>query len=165
MEERVKLEIKLTAIDKAIELAGWFSIVVIWVLAIINYNDLPDIIPTHYNATGKADSFGGKATILTLPLIVTILFAGLTAINKFPHIFNYPANITKENAQRQYTMVTRLIRYLKLVIVIIFGFITYQTIQNAGGKADGLGKCFLPIMLATVFAPLIWFIVKSVKKA
>ena len=164
MKNRVKLKIELTATDKAIELAGWISIIVTWWLTITNYANLPDIIPIHYNAVGEADGFGGKATILILPLIATVLFVGLTVLNKFPHIFNYPANITKENALRQYTNATRLIRYLKLILVIIFGFIVYKTIQNANGKADGLGSWFLPLILASIFIPLIWFIVQSIKK-
>ena len=165
MEDRVKLKIELTATDKVIELAGWISIIATWWLTITNYANLPDIIPTHYNAIGEADGFGGKATILTLPLIATVLFVGLTVLNKFPHIFNYTASITKENALRQYTNATRLIRYLKLILVIIFCFIAYKTIQKASGKADGLGSWFLPFMLVCVFVPLIWFIVQSIKKA
>ena len=63
MEPRPKLKLELTRIDKVFEFVGWLSIVAIWVLTIANYTSLPDTIPIHYNATGKADGFGGKATI------------------------------------------------------------------------------------------------------
>ena len=163
MKERAKIKLELTANDKVLEIVGWISVFAIWSLTIVNYNSLPDIIPIHYNATGKADGFGGKANILTLPLISTILFVGLTILNKFPHIFNYPTGITEENAQRQYTNATRLIRYLKFIIVITFGFISFRTIQNAHGKAEGLGSWLAPLFLVLVFFPLVLFIVKSVK--
>ena len=97
---------------------------------------MPATIPTHYNGAGQADGFGGKITILTLPLIATVLFVGMTFLNKYPHIFNYPTNITQDNVLRQYTNATRLIRYLKLIIVFIFGLIAFKTIQNANGEAD-----------------------------
>ncbi|MCB9309758.1 MAG: DUF1648 domain-containing protein [Lewinellaceae bacterium] len=45
---------------------GWTSILAIWVLTIINYTNLPDIIPIYKNGEGLADGFGDKATILTL---------------------------------------------------------------------------------------------------
>ena len=163
MEERPKIKLELTTADKIFESIGWFLIIAIWGLTITNYSNLPDTIPTHYNGAGQADGFGGKATILTLPLIATILFIGLTILNKFPHVFNYPANITQDNAFRQYTNATRLIRYLKLIIVFIFGLIEFKTIQNASGKADGLGVWFLPMTMGLIFIPLIYFVIKSFK--
>ncbi len=98
MEERPKIKLGLTIADRTFEFIGWLSILAIWVLTVTNYADLPDTIPTHYDGAGQADGFGGKATILTLPLIATILFVGMTILNKFPHIYNYPINITEENA-------------------------------------------------------------------
>ena len=163
MSERPKLKLELTTFDKTLEILGWTSILAIWVLTITNYTNLPGTIPTHYNGVGQADGFGGKATILTLPLIATVLFIGLTILNKFPHIFNYPTNLTQDNALRQYTNATRMIRYLKLIIVVIFGLIAFKTIQNANGEADGLGVWFLPMTLGLIFIPLTYFVIKSYK--
>ena len=163
MEERPKIKLELTTADKALELIGWLSVIAIWWLTITNYTALPGTIPTHYNGAGQADGFGGKTTILILPLIATILFIGMTILNQFPRMFNYPVNITKDNAFRQYTNATRMIRYLKLIIVVIFGVIVFKTIQNANGQATGLGTWFLPLTLGLIFIPLIYFIVKSFK--
>ena len=163
VEERPKIKLELTAADKIFEIIGWLLIIVIWGLTIANYSNLPETIPTHYNGAGQADGFGGKATILTLPIIATILFIGLTVLNQFPHVFNYPTNITQDNAFRQYTNATRLIRYLKLVVVFIFVLIVYKTIQHANGKADGLGVWFLPMTMGLIFIPLIYFVIKSFK--
>ena len=163
MKKRAKIKIEITTNDKILEIVGWISLFAIWSLTIVNYNSLPDIIPIHYNAAGESDGFGRKAYILMLPLISTTLFVGLTILNKFPHIFNYPTGITEENAQRQYTNATRLIRYLKFIIVLIIGYISFMTIQNAHGKAEGLGSWFTPLFLVLVFLPLLFFIVKSVK--
>jgi uncharacterized membrane protein len=161
MEERPKIKLELTTADKTFEIIGWLLVISVWGLTITNYANLPETIPTHYNGAGQADGFGGKATILTLPLIATVLFVGLTILNKFPHIFNYPTNITQDNALRQYA--TRMIRYLKLIIVVIFGLIEFKTIQNANGQADGLGIWFLPMTLGLIFIPLIYFVVKLFK--
>ena len=67
-------------------------------MTVANYFELPEIIPTHYNEAGEADSYGDKLNILALPIISTLLFIGLTILNKRPHLFNYPSEITKENA-------------------------------------------------------------------
>ncbi len=164
MEEKPKLKLELSTVDKIFEIIGWLSIVAIWALTSMHYNNLPDTIPTHYNALGQADGMGGKATILILPILATILFIGLTVLNKFPHIFNYPTNITNKNALKQYTNATRMIRYLKLVLIVIFGLIVFKTIQNVNGQADGLGLWFLPLTLGLIFIPLTFFIIQSFKK-
>ncbi len=163
MKERPKIKLELTITDKTLELLGWLSILAIWGLTITYYTNLPDTIPTHYNVAGKVDGFGGKATILILPLIATILFVGMTILNSFPHLFNYPTKITKENVLRQYTNATRMIRRLKLTIVIIFGLILFKTIQNASEPSDGLGTWFLPLAMGLIFIPLTYFLIKSFK--
>ncbi len=158
MEKRPEIKLALTTVDKIFEIVGWGFIILIWVLTITNYSNLPETIPTHYNGAGQADGLGGKATILTLPLIATILFIGLTVLNKFPHVFNYPTEITQDNAFRQYIYATRLIRYLKVIIVFVFGLIEFKTIQNANGETDGLGVWFLPLTIGVIFLPMIYFI-------
>jgi len=163
MTERPKIKLNPTTTDTIVEIIGWLLVLIIWVFTITNYAKLPETIPIHFNAAGQANGFGGKATILILPLIATVLYIVLTIINKFPQIFNYPTNITEENALAQYTNATRMIRYLKLIIVLIFGLVAFKTIQNANGQTDGLGIWFLPLTLGLIFIPLIYFIVKSFK--
>ena len=91
MGERPKLKLELTKIDKAVEIMAWLLICADWALVINTYKSLPNIIPTHYNGAGLADGFGDKSMIFTLPLVATVLFVGLTILNRFPHIFNYPS--------------------------------------------------------------------------
>lgn len=160
MGERPKLKLELTKIDKIVVIMGWLLICANWALVINTYKSLPNIIPTHYNGAGLADGFGDKSMIFTLPLVATVLFVGLTILNRFPHIFNYPTDISTNNALKQYTNATRLIRYLKVVFVVIFGLISYQTIKHAKGQTEGLGVWFLPLTLGLIFIPIIYFLIK-----
>lgn len=161
MEGRPKLKIELNKKDEILEITGWICICTIWILTAVNYQNLPDIIPIHYNAVGKADGYGDKWMIFTLPLIATILFIGLSILNRYPHMFNYPVKITADNAMKQYGIATRMMRYLKLMIVLIFGLISYQTINHANGHEDGLGIWFLPLVIGLVFIPIVYFSIKS----
>lgn len=163
MEERPKLKVENTIADKMIEIVGWFLLIAVWVLVIKNYAPLPDTIPIHFNSVGQADGFGGKVSILVLPFFATIVFFGLTALNTVPHIFNYSTDITQDNALRQYTNATRLIRYLKTSVVFIFGHIVLKTIQNASGVANGLGVWFSPLTMILTFVPITYFVMKSLK--
>lgn len=161
MEERPKLKVELTKSDKAVEVISWILLLSIWALTLTGYSKMPEIIPTHYNASGEADGFGQKITIFLLPVIATILFIGLTIANKYPHTFNYMTSITNENALSQYSNATRMMRYLKTIILFIFGTIVFKTIQNTNGDADGLGAWFLPLTMGLIFIPTLYFIVKS----
>src|SRR5512135_219814 len=158
MNERPKIEIGRTNTDDILEILGWASLIFMWALTILKYTSLPESIPTHFDVSGKVDSYGSRSTILFLPVLSTILFAGMTILNKYPHIFNYPVPITKENAERQYRNATRLIRYIKLILVVTFLSIEYMTIQTATGNSSGLATWFLPVMLVLVFAPIAIFI-------
>ena len=161
--ERPKITLIPTTADKLVDLLGWIMLLAIWGWTITHYSTLPDTIPTHFNGAGEADGFGSKVSIIALPVIATLLFIGLTVLNRYPHIFNYPRPVTQNNALRLYTLATRMLRYLKLVLVLVFGGIELMTIQHATGKGAGLGVWFLPLTLVLVFLPLIYFVVKSVQ--
>ena len=163
-EERPKITLIPTTADKLVDLLGWIILLALWALTITHYSTLPDTIPTHFNGAGEADGFGSKASIIGLPVIATLLFILLTILNRYPHIFNYPSPVTQDNALRLYTLATRMLRYLKLVLLVVFGGIGFMTVQHATGKAAGLGVWFLPLTLVLTFLPLIYFVVKSVQK-
>ena len=160
-EERPKLKIQLTSTDQIFELLGWGVLLALWVWTGTSYSSLPDTIPTHFNAAGEADGFGRKASIVSLPVVASLLYIGLTLLNRVPHSFNFPTPVTQDNALPQYTNATRMIRYLKLILVLVFAGISYQTIQQANGTGEGLGLWFLPLTLVLIFVPLIHFVIKS----
>lgn len=163
MNEKPRIKPKLNTTDKTFEILSGLALLGMWVLVITNYASLPDQIPVHFNAAGEADGFGRKARIFGMPIIATTLFGGLTILNKFPHVFNYPTKITADNALKQYKISTRLIRYAKLSIVIIFGIIAWQIIRNANGQTDGIGAWLLPIAIGLFFIPMAHFVVKLFK--
>ena len=161
MQNRPKIKPELSVLDKLMEIVGWIALAMLWALLLSDYNKLPDTIPTHFSAEGKVDAFGNKNTILILPVIATIVFVGMTVLNLFPQIFNYPVKITEENAFKQYIKATRIIRYLKFIIVVIFGFIMFKTMQIAIGKSSELGSWFTIAMLVLIFAPLLHYLIQS----
>jgi len=153
--------VQLTTTDKLLELLGWGVLLALWVWTGMSYSNLPNTIPTHFNAAGEADDYGRKASIFGLPVVASLLYIGLTLLNRVPHIFNFPTPVTQENALIQNTNATRMIRSLKLILVVVFGGISFQTIQQANGETDGLGVWFLPVTLGLIFLPLIYFVIKS----
>lgn len=163
METRPKIKLELSPTDQVLEIVGWFTLATLWWLTLMSYFKLPDTIPTHYNLAGQADSYGSKENILALPMVGTILFVVMTVLSQYPHIFNYPTEITAENAERQYTNATRMIRYLKVAILLIFSFIVFKTLQTATGQAEGLGNWFYVFLTGVFVIPMLFFVRKLLK--
>jgi hypothetical protein len=85
----------------------------------------------------------------------------LTVGLRFPHIFNYPFEITEENAERKYRNATQMVRVIKTFLVIIFGYLTYATIKNGLGEMQGLGIWFTPTTLVSVLGTIGYFIYQA----
>jgi uncharacterized membrane protein len=132
MNNRPRIQLQLQPIDKIVEILCLIVIAALWLLTSVAYNQLPDVIPVHFDATGQADGYGPKATLWMLPTIASALVLGLTILNKYPHIFNYPTTITPENALQQYTFATRMLRWIKLGAAIIFLVIMFFTLNAVG---------------------------------
>lgn len=163
METRPKINVSLSPLDKILESTGKLLIIIIWGLTLFIFFQLPTIIPTHFNASGKPDGFGNKLTILILPIIATLVYFGLTKLNQHPHTFNYTNSITEDNAEKQYTIATRMLRILKTAILIIFSHIILFTYFTTKGITNGLGIWFLPLTLSIVLIPIIFYIFKLYK--
>ncbi|MBK7912182.1 MAG: DUF1648 domain-containing protein [Saprospiraceae bacterium] len=132
-----------------------------WVFLLANFSDLPEVIPQHYNAYGKADGFGSKSNLFILAGIASILNIGLSILKKYPHRFNYPVEITKENEFRQYAIATRMLRFVKLILVLIFSSLIIKTILIAKGGTHELGFWFLPIALVCLIGSIAYFLILS----
>jgi uncharacterized membrane protein len=159
---RPKIKISRTTTDWFIDFVAFAFLVILIALPLINYGSLPESIPVHFNASGQPDDYGGRNTLLFLPAVGIFMYILMTVIEQFPQIYNYPVEITEENAESQYRNAVRLIRVLKTVVLLIFSFISFKTIETATGKASGLGKSFLPVFLLLTFGVVIFYIVKSV---
>jgi hypothetical protein len=161
IRKRPKVKIWLTVFDIIIEIAGFVALLAIWIFLAASYSKLPEVIPVHFNVLGQADEFSEKNSIFRLPVIVTVLFAGMTILSRFPHICNYPVRITENNVIWQYRNMTRMIRCLKFGLVLFFGALILQTIRYAAGDAEGLGSWFMLVSVAFIVIPVIYFMVKS----
>jgi len=116
--------------------------------------DLPDRVPTHFGPTGEPDAWGRKASLLFPPIVMMVLYTGLTILSRYPHIFNYPWRITAENAARQYRLARAMLSWLKAELVWLFAYLVWGVVRVAQGQAAGLGVAFLPVALLASFGTL-----------
>ncbi len=152
-----KLKIKLDTYDKVLEILGAASLMLIVLLPFNYYGQLPDIIPSHFNALGVADSFSHKSVIFILPSIAFVLYMSLHTLNRYPHVFNFPKPITNENAYHQYRAATKLVRMINTIIILALTFITYSTILAALNQTSGIPVAFQYVFLGSLIGSFVLY--------
>ena len=161
---RPRIKVPYEQIDLLVELLNITLLILIWGYTLVNYLDLPETIPTHFNAKGEADDFGHKATVWILPAIATFLFAVMFILNLFPHVHNYMVNVTEENALKLYRLSTRVLRFVNLFCLILFAILIYEIIgMSAGNDAKIMSSAFIGFTIIGPIAIVIYAVVKQVQ--
>jgi uncharacterized membrane protein len=125
----------------------------------IHWRILPDRIPVHFGVSGNANRWGSKNMLLVLLAGTIGMAVLLTVAETYQRLINVPLSVDRESPEvRQ--LLRSMVIVMKVVIMVAFFWIADVTMRTALGEANGLGPAFLPVFLSTVFAPMIYYIVK-----
>lgn len=95
-------------------------VIFLWWFTLKNYKSLPQVIPTHFDVEGKADNFGNKKWFFFTPILSIIFYIGIFFLIRSPESANFPVEITDENRDVQFFIMNFFIRWLFLLIGLIF---------------------------------------------
>lgn len=107
------------------------------VFTLVNYNNLPDQIPTHWGPDGKPDSFTTKTYLsaLTLPLVLLVMntmFLGVNELTRNSGIKlsagNIKASRVRQLRLRKYT--SWLLFFISILISMLFTFLQFTTLYE-----------------------------------
>jgi uncharacterized membrane protein len=107
------------------------------VFTLVNYNNLPDQIPTHWGPDGKPDSFTTKTYLsaLTLPLVLLVMNAMFLGINELTRnsgiklsAGNIKASRVRQLRLRKYT--SWLLFFISILISMLFTFLQFTTLYE-----------------------------------
>lgn len=149
---------KKTTFSKITNLISLLSVVWIVLYVIITWKNIPDMIPGHYNIAGEIDKYSSKNSIWILIVVQILLFTMMSVLERFPNIWNTGVKITEENRERVYTNLRNMQTYLKMMIMIYFSYMTFQSI--GGGNLHSMS---IFIFLVLVFGGMAIFLVKIFK--
>ena len=146
----------MKTISFVLKVISFVVLILIWIFRIVNFKNLPETIPIHYNIAGTPDGFGPKSTIWFETTLTTALFLFLMYVSKKPNfpLLNIPQNIKKKPILTEF-----IVSILLLIIMLIFADINYEIIQNALGKTNGLSSIIhylLGLVFIFVFGLLIY---------
>lgn len=159
---RPKLDIPKTTFEKILDCIG-LIVFFGWIIYIFTtWSGLPAEVPGHYDAAGNITRMGSKWELILLPVIAGSLSVFLSFFEKHPEWHNY-LNLNERNIEFQYKNSRLMLNVLKNIMVFLFAAIGWNMIQVGLGKAESLGIWFMPVFLAFIFIPMIFFIVRSVR--
>ena len=152
------MKVKNTVFDYVLDIVCWALTIGIPVYLLINWNQIPDSIPMHYDAMGNVDRWGDKGELIVLPIITLIMCLAISIIERFPQIWNTGVKITEENQERVYRALKNMVKITKLIVIADFSFMTIYSLL-----ARDLPVLFTPVVLVLVFGNLIFWIIKLIK--
>lgn len=114
------------------------------------YPELPERIPMHFDVKGTPDSWGGKTSVW-VPLLFNIPLSWFVFwLAGKPHWLNYPYEITPDNAESEYTRMSKALRVIGLSLVVLMSYISINGIRVAFGTASGMGSWLVPVLTLSV---------------
>lgn len=123
---------------------------------LILWHTLPEQIPTHYNAAGEIDGYGGRGTLLLMPVIGLVMDLSIALVGRFPKSWNTGARVTVLNRTRVYRLVRDLMAELRLAMALIFGgFGIYLS-----ALPEHFGGWIIVLMALLVLAPLLRYFIR-----
>ncbi len=161
--QRPNLDIPFSRFERLLEGMCIAEVIAFFGIIAWKYPQLPASMPQHFGPNGQPDAWGDKSAVLILCLIIVALYAMLTMLSKYPHVFNYPFALTEHNMEDQYRLARTLISSLKLEVVSIFLFTGWKMIQVSLGQAHGLGIYFLPAFVGLLFSTIFIYLYNASK--
>ena len=165
MKNQPVLHLPKTGVEKMLDIVSILLIIINLVYLVSVWNTLPEQVPIHFNAKGEVDGWGGRAVIWLLPIISFFLWFGMTIMERVPHLFNYPIEITEKNAVFQYTNARMMSMFLKVEIILFFLYTSWESVHIAKGYEGVLGMAELPILLILILGSITFFVTRSIRNA
>lgn len=136
------MKIEKNLLDKITSSICWVLLIGTGLFLIVYWNQIPDQIPGHYNASGQIDRITDKGSLLFLYGITWLLYGMFLFIEKYPAMWNMGVKATKENRKQTYRIEKDMLSTLKCILVMIFSFLTFYSTTG-----NNLPILFLPISL------------------
>jgi uncharacterized membrane protein len=153
------MKLKHTRLQLFLEIICLLLLIGMFAFAAIKWQNLPEKIPGHFNASGQIDRWADKSELWIIPGMTGFLYALITVITFIPSIWNIPGKIKEENKTAAYSCIKTMIIALKLELVAVFSTITFFSVN-----VSPLPVWFTPLFLILVFGTILLGVILTVRK-
>lgn len=118
-----KIEVHRTKEGTIFELVFLALAIILWGYVFWLVNHLPDQIPTHFDALGKADKYGSPTALIYPVLITSVVGLCVMAGAYFPSTWNMPFKLKTPN---QWAHAIRLMRITSILVLLLGAAIVFS---------------------------------------
>ncbi len=155
---------KLKTFDWLLEAISLIIITLSWLYLLLNFVDIPETIPVHFNLYGEPDRFGDKSELLTVQYVGTALYVLLLVLGFFPQFHNIPATLSVVNTDEKRMYSARMLRSIKVIITLIFLVLSATSVYNALNGLQNQNPWLLFSLIGLLTAVIIYYWTKLAKK-
>ena len=151
---------KRSRFDKSMDVLSLGILVCTAVALAVLWRRLPDRIPLRYDFSGNITGYGGKASILIMPIISSLFYILISVVEHMPpESWNTGGiRVTRENAEHVYTCFHHLLSSTKCIFI---AFHTVITVCQAFGSSIWVMLPFVEVIVS--LANIVFWIVKTKK--
>ena len=153
-DTRPRIKIPPTRLQRAIEVLTVGVLLAMLLYVWQAWPTVPERVPQKFDISGQPTRWGGRAGLWLLPSLALGIYALLSVLQRMPHIYNYPVDLSAEEAPRLYAIGVSLIIWMKLQAVALFALLSWRQIEVALDRTTALAVWIVPavvtLKLATV---------------
>lgn len=151
------MKTKYTKFQIILEVLTLLILISMIVFICIQWRNIPNQIPGHFNASGQVDRWGNKIEILIMPFFAILLYFIITVITFFPSTWNVPVGLNDDNKKAVYRCTKSMIILLKLEVMGDFFYITFYI-----ATSQSLPQAFTSVVLIIIFGTIIFSLVRII---
>lgn len=146
-----KVKVHRTTEGTVLEAVFVIVAIIVWGLIIWMVHQAPDIVPTHFDASGNPNAYGSPVGITIPCIIMTIAGVGLMMLAYFPRFINMPVKITNIHQVELTIRSTRIaaITLLLLALAAVYTMLGMPTPSPIPILAT-IGLLFLEIIVFSI---------------
>lgn len=148
--KRPVVNIPTSPIEKISDILSLFVVAATIGVVLLNWQKLPDQIPTHFDITGAANNYGPKSTLIFLTGLSIANFLMTTILRRYPQSFNYIKRITEANAAAQYSLARKFMAVVKLETCGILFYAIWICVQTGLTGASSINMVPLFCLLGAL---------------
>ena len=146
-----KVKVHRTTSGTVLEIAFVLIAVIVWGLIIWMVHQAPDIVPTHFDGSGKPNAYGSPVGVTIPCIIITIVAIGCMVVAYFPRYINMPVEIKNI---RQVGLVITSVRVAGITLLLMALAIAYTMLGMSSPHAFPIlavvGLLLLEIIVFTI---------------
>ena len=148
-----------TRVDLVCDVFGAACLLAMFLLVAVYWKQLPERIPTHYGFDGQPTAWGGRVSVVIMPLACLLLYVLMTLSRIMPEsMYNSPVRLTEENRERQLALSRELLSVIKCCLLL--SFLPLLILMLQGRPLPGW---LVGLQLALILIPIVVYIVRMVK--